>query len=96
MLCFILFIFKERRNNSLKLSDRELFSNLGALLDEYLVENILDVTLSYDKRNMTTKERHNISRYCESRYNDEMQNRTGGFLNAVQDLLQGTVNLIFI
>ncbi|KAF8767882.1 Transmembrane channel-like protein 7 like protein [Argiope bruennichi] len=80
---------KETKNSSLRLHSDDLFSNWGILLDN-LPDNILDITLAYDKRNYTSAERRNFSEYCEARYRTEMENNTGGILSAMQDLLQGT------
>ncbi|GIY07019.1 transmembrane channel-like protein 7 [Caerostris extrusa] len=77
------------KNKSLSRGNEDLFSNWAVLL-ENLPDNILDVTLSYDKRNYTIAERRNFSQYCESRYVAEMQNHTGGILSVMQDFLQGT------
>ncbi|GFY64827.1 transmembrane channel-like protein 7 [Trichonephila inaurata madagascariensis] len=80
---------KEPKNVSQGWNTNDLFSNWGDLLKN-LPDNILDVTLSYNKRNYTTHERRNFSQYCEARYMAEMENNTIGILSAIQDLLQGT------
>ncbi|KAG8184421.1 hypothetical protein JTE90_004591 [Oedothorax gibbosus] len=80
----------ERTTNYLGLSKSESISYLGPLLNDNLLENTIDIALDYDRKNLTTKERHSISRYCEGKYAAEMQNRTSGILDAMQDLLQGT------
>ncbi|GFR17404.1 transmembrane channel-like protein 7 [Trichonephila clavata] len=80
---------KETKNGSQGGNNNDFFSNWGDLL-KILPDNILDVTLSYDKRNYTTHERRNFSQYCEARYMAEMENNTIGILSAIQDLLQGT------
>ncbi|GBN01111.1 Transmembrane channel-like protein 7 [Araneus ventricosus] len=80
---------KEVKNASHPLHSDDLFSNWGTLL-ENLPDNILDLTLKYNKKNYTTAERRNYSQLCEARYRAEMENNTGDILSAMQDLLQGT------
>lgn len=69
--------------------DGDLLSNLGTLLEDYVPDELLDITRS-DKRNFTGEERHLKSLFCEERYKKEMANHTKETFSFLQDFLQGT------
>ncbi|XP_054723427.1 transmembrane channel-like protein 7 [Uloborus diversus] len=68
----------------------DLLSSVGQLFDQYLPDDILDLTVNYGRKNFTFEERSNLSAYCNAKYVKEAQNVTSGLLSFAQDLLQGT------
>ncbi|KFM73290.1 Transmembrane channel-like protein 7, partial [Stegodyphus mimosarum] len=70
--------------------DQDILSYAGTLFDHYIPNEILDLTLNYDRRNRTHEERHNISEYCRWRYVNDLQNTSLHTSNKFEDVLQGT------